>query len=267
MKKQQNNIFWLKLNGLLRTLLAHTCCNDTFGFYLVNEYPKSGGSWLGQMLAEALDLPFSRNRLPMLKPSILHGHYYHPGNIQRSALIWRDGRDILVSQYYHYLFENERGNAYGVKLTRNALRFSDYNDIRANLPEFMRYMYEYSKHPGFSWSDFVSKWWNNEAVSHVKYEDLRHNTIFELQRLVFELTGAALSDERACRIANEYSFEKQSKRTPGLENINSFMRKGIVGDWRNHFTREARERFAEYAGDQLIKLGYENSYDWVADDA
>ena len=40
--------------------------------YVVNEYPKSGGSWVAEMLSEALGVPFPRNRLPMLRSSILH---------------------------------------------------------------------------------------------------------------------------------------------------------------------------------------------------
>ena len=41
------------------------------------------------------------------------------------------------------------------------------------------------------------------------------------------------------------------------------MRKGIVGDWKNYFNKEAREIFNHYAGDQLIKLGYEKDRSWV----
>lgn len=39
-------------------------------------------------------------------------------------------------------------------------------------------------------------------------------------------------------------------------------RKGQIGDWRNHFTEEHKRIFKEVAGDVLIKMGYENNYDW-----
>ena len=41
------------------------------------------------------------------------------------------------------------------------------------------------------------------------------------------------------------------------------MRKGIVGDWKNHFTPASRAMFDEFAGEQLIKLGYETDNSWV----
>lgn len=39
-------------------------------------------------------------------------------------------------------------------------------------------------------------------------------------------------------------------------------RKGIIGDWRNHFTAEHKRVFKELAGDLLIDLGYEQNDDW-----
>ncbi len=35
------------------------------------------------------------------------------------------------------------------------------------------------------------------------------------------------------------------------------LRRGVIGDWKNHFTDEHRAAFAEIAGPQLVELGYE----------
>jgi hypothetical protein len=40
------------------------------------------------------------------------------------------------------------------------------------------------------------------------------------------------------------------------------LRKGIVGDWRNHFTPKVKERAKELIGEALIELGYEKDLDW-----
>lgn len=261
LSKKQNNV-WFKFNGFIRFSMVHMC-SDFFPLYIVNEYPKSGGSWLAQMLSEALNVPFPRNRLPMLQSSIMHGHYIWPRNMKNVVVLWRDGRDILISQYYHSLFKNERGNSRLVERTKAHLKFMDYHNIKKNLPDFIEYTYVTKKHPKFSWADFVSVWGNKPGIIHVKYEGLRENPSRELQRIIRELTGKNIDPRKAEIIADKYSFEKQSGRKPGQESANSFMRKGIIGDWKNHFSPEAKRLFDRYAGDALIELGYERDHLWA----
>ncbi len=263
--QQQNTNWWLKLNGVLRFAIVHGFTNLMFPTYLVNEYPKSGGTWLAQMLAEVLQIPFPRNRLPLFGSSMMHGHYFNAWNIKNAVVIWRDGRDVLISQYYHYLFNNERNNSLLVKMARRDLKFDNLKDIQTNLTSFMKYVYVSKKHPRFSWSEFVNKWYQRRNIVFVKYEDLRLNPVIELKRVIRELSGLELDDPKLQRIVNTYSFERLAKRKSGTEKINSFMRKGIVGDWRNYFSQEAKELFAEYAGNELVKLDYEKDYSWVAE--
>ena len=54
-----------------------------------------------------------------------------------------------------------------------------------------------------------------------------------------------------------------AKRNPGEENKHSFLRKGVAGDWKNHFSKEARQVFNKFAGRELIKLGYEVDVDII----
>jgi hypothetical protein len=59
------------------------------------------------------------------------------------------------------------------------------------------------------------------------------------------------------------SFEKLSRgRERGQEDPSSFYRKGVAGDWKNHFSKEDRRVFKEEAGELLIRLGYEDDLDW-----
>ena len=153
MIKQIDSIFWHKTNGLARYLMAHFG-TDFFPLYVVNEYPKSGGSWIGEMLSDAIGVPFPRNRLPVFKSSVLHGHMMSSWNMKNTLVVWRDGRDVLISKYFHDLFQNDRGRRKQVDKIRSELGFSDYNDIHKNLIPFMEYVYETKKHPRMSWSDF-----------------------------------------------------------------------------------------------------------------
>ncbi|MDP6875494.1 MAG: sulfotransferase domain-containing protein [Alphaproteobacteria bacterium] len=48
----------------------------------------------------------------------------------------------------------------------------------------------------------------------------------------------------------------------GSASVNTSMRKGIKGDWKNHFTPRVANRFKEIAGETLIKIGYESDMNW-----
>ena len=261
MKKRQT-----KLETLVRYAMVYHL-SGVLPLYVINEFPKSGGSWVGQMLSRALGLSFPRNQFPQLKSCILHGHYLHPG-INNVLIVWRDGRDDIISWYHHCLFLNESGrNKPVVDRLRQKFQFTDYTDLHANLPEFIEHCFTEKYPMKFSWKDFVNKWINEKTAVFVRYEDLRTAGAEELCRVVKELTGEPLSPVRANAIIDEFSFAKQAGRAPGMENKNSFLRKGIVGDWKNHFSLEARQLFDQFVGNELIQLGYEQNHDWVDDGA
>lgn len=58
-------------------------------------------------------------------------------------------------------------------------------------------------------------------------------------------------------------FEKKAGgRTTGMENADSHYRKGVPGDWVNHFTPAHVRAFKDQFGDALIAMGYETDPDW-----
>ena len=58
------------------------------------------------------------------------------------------------------------------------------------------------------------------------------------------------------------SFRFHAGRDRGQEDRKRFYRKGIVGDWRNHFSTDEAGIFREVAGDMLVRLGYETDLGW-----
>jgi hypothetical protein len=250
-----------KSNDLLRTGMVHLL-SGVLPLYVINEYPKSGGTWVGQMLGRALGVPFPRNSFPVLRPSIMHGHYLSHWGMDNVVVVWRDGRDVMLSWYHQQLSRHE-WNRIQVERSRRELPLDDYDDVYGNLPAFIEYAFTRPHSPNFSWTDFVHRWHSCEDVVHVYYEDLHRDTPGELRRIVFELVDKELNLESAVGVADEFSFERQSGRRSGEENKRSFLRKGVVGDWRNQFSPEAREVFNRYAGEELILLGYEKDRKWV----
>lgn len=255
-----------KLVSAARYAMVHLASRP-LDLIVVNEFPKSGGTWLGQMLSRALRVPFPRNRIPTPKRCIMHGHYLSGWGMKNVVALFRDGRDVMVSWYYHCLFpiESELGDAKRslVSQVRRHLAFTDVRDVKANLPKFIEYSFTEPVYPRFSWADFVDRWWQAENVVPATYEGLKRNGEQELRRIAYELVGEDLSESGAREVLEAFSFVRQTGRRPGQEQTSSFLRKGIVGDWKNFFSAEAREIFAHFAEPQLEQLGYESDPGWV----
>jgi hypothetical protein len=227
--------------------------------YLVNEYPKSGGTWLKNMLAAALDVPPWTRREPAWGASVMQAHWLNPFGLTNTVALFRDGRDVMVSYYFHSFFKNEHHNAEYVDRMRARFAFADYEDVRANLLPFMRLMLETPASPSFSWVDFVERWGCNRAKVTTTYEALRHDTPGELQRLVRELTGGELPLDRATAIAEHFSMASMRKRFADQADKayeKPFVREGSLGGWTRHFTDEAVAYFEGRAGHALDLLGY-----------
>jgi hypothetical protein len=74
--------------------------------------------------------------------------------------------------------------------------------------------------------------------------------------------------ERVLGAVHEHRFSKLSGgREQGTEDLRSHYRKGVHGDWRNHFDAEFLERFKSEYGDVVLKLGYETDASWEANPA
>ena len=79
------------------------------------------------------------------------------------------------------------------------------------------------------------------------------------------MTAGEIQEDRLLEITHRYSFENLSNRESGQEDASSFLRKGIVGDWKEKFSQDSKELFAESPGKTLIELGYEEDDSWVGE--
>ncbi len=257
----------IKLDACQRFLMVNSL-STILPLYIVTEHPKSGGSWVAQMLAEYLEIPFPRNQRPSLQSSVMHGHMCYSPFMRNVLCVHRDGRDIMTSAYFHRLFENEKNSPLMVQKTRREVPFSDYDNVRKNMPSFIQYMANVGKHslsPGkFNWNDFVTSWAGKKAVV-TKYEDMLDSPESELGKVVTQLTGEKADEPRVAGIVEQFSFGKMANRNPGEEDTKSFLRKGQAGDWKDKFNREAAQVFNSHFGSSLISLGYEQDDSWVAE--
>ncbi|MDA3874063.1 MAG: hypothetical protein PF795_08885 [Kiritimatiellae bacterium] len=73
-----------------------------------------------------------------------------------------------------------------------------------------------------------------------------------------------ITAERLLGILYRHSYKfLAAGRSHGQEDASSHYRKGISGDWANHFTKQHGILFLKEYGDILIQLGYETDHSWV----
>ncbi len=103
-----------------------------------------------------------------------------------------------------------------------------------------------------------------ENYLEVRYEDLL-NDPWKV-REVFAFLGVSTGEKLIKDCIERNTFEKQAGgRKPGESDPTHPSRKGIAGDWRNHFTEDNVRVFKEVAGRELKALGYESDDAWAVD--
>lgn len=232
---------------------------------LVNSIQKSGTTWVRTMLAalpgyaeyprEGISGTRYEELLDVEPGQIFHGHIMSSEplfeimdeRVFTTVFVYRDLRDVVVSTYFH-LTDLNPGRAPDVfwEMEKEQLFRAD------NLPKWCVGLLRYPD---------IRVWLERDDVPTVRYEDLKADTVGELTRVLermnFEVE-AALVDA----IVEGTTFEAISGRRVGEEDPASPLRKGIIGDWRNHFSEQNLKDFKARYGDLLIEFGYESDYDW-----
>lgn len=237
----------------------------------VTGYPKSGTTWVARMLADYLQLPLpERSVLPIGCAAVLHGHREVRSPKATGLYVLRDGRDALLSLYFHFARQIQLGDFPRMTGWQSRLfpGLVNKQHVRANLPAFMARQF---KRPvassGLTWAEHIQWFFNSRhpGLVMVRYEQLLEDPHAVLGTSIERLTGQPVDTHRLGRVIEKFSFKNQTGREPGQEDRDSPLRNGRQGDWRNYFTREAAEIFARHCGDALIEAGYEQNSSWLSE--
>ena len=247
---------------------------EAWPLYFVSEFPRSGGTWLANMLADYLECSSpGPSVFPIGCRAVLHNHWkFHP-KLRRVVYLMRDGRDVMTSYYFYRLRSVDRPESAGYADDMGALeralgRGFDRDDTAGNLPAFMEHEFLHPMGAGkYNWAQHVMMWCPRGGHRHVHYttyEALREDCAGALTACLRHMTGEEPDERLVRRTVDHYSMESMTGRAPGEEDAGSFARKGITGDWANHFTVRAAEVFDQYAGGALVAGGYEAERGWIS---
>lgn len=239
----------------------------------IMEFPKCGGSWVRNMLRDVV-AQRAADRGQALPP-VLHGHWRYTAHVNPAIYVIRDGRDVVVSLYFYHLRHLLVGSVWAPQIERYFERVLgpgyDVEDVRGNLPAFIASL---ATHPFggilrrsgnrrlLPWPRHIADWAGRPGVLIVRYEDLLQDAAGALDRIATHV-DLPITPEEAAAIADHHSFEAVSGRRRGVEDRTSFQRKGVAGDWRNHFTHAAGDAFAAFGGPALVSLGYASDDGWL----
>jgi sulfotransferase 6B1 len=265
-------------DGLFARLAGRSNHADWPHLLFVVGLPKSGTTWLAQLL----------QLVPGYKPAVVYDpddcsyrhdicddifahlphnvHYvmklhthYSPANMQvldrfdlRPVIMYRDLRDQCVSRYFHVL--NDPAHRHHAQYNSASRDEGLTHSLNITLDYYMRWVED--------WRAIMLE--QQTRFLEVKYETLRQDPGSTLSQVAafFKLDLSRDQIEMMVeRIASQTRFD--IKENLQQKQRNSSARKGIVGDWRNHFTEGHVVMVKEKCGQHLVDLGYERDLNWT----
>lgn len=187
-------------------------------------------------------------------------------------VLMRDPRDIIVS-YYHFLVYGQQGAKLPDQFHPDAFKEERFLQILEGHSD-LNFGDIYTDWPGLEViMDYFLTALHSPNMYVIRFEELHQDPLQAYWKLLKWLKLARdplkpLNDEILNQFIYLGTFEHQSKGQlkRGQNNLSSLKtnacRKGIMGDWKNHFTPAITKCFKELAGQHLIQLDYEQNMDW-----
>ncbi|KAM6935435.1 sulfotransferase family 2, cytosolic sulfotransferase 3 isoform 2-T2 [Lycodopsis pacificus] len=274
-----SSVEYIQYHGILLPPLAHSMesleyaerfsVEDSDVFAVT--YPKSGTIWMQEILPLVLNggdlTPIQTvpnwDRVPWLEekrlalvvdklksPRGLVTHFpYHlmPPSFHSSKAkaiyVMRNPKDIVVSSYYFH-------------------KMAEFLEPPGTFDEFMEKFLKGKVLFG-KWTDHVKSWRGADLghrIMYITYEEMVQDLPAAIRR-ISDFLGRKLSEEAIQKIAEHCSF--RSMKSNNMSNfslvpkkyMNSdtspFLRKGVAGDWKNHFSPEQLARLTSVIRKEL----------------
>lgn len=235
----------------------------------ISAYPKSGSTYLTNLLGDVLNCPTGGNRqqedstevATKIRPNYLYmvrkGHYKLCSETATTF-----GRLIPSPHVLNWqLLDNHHRVIFLIRNPKD-ICVSGAHHWRVTPKEFLQRMFRGSVTHLSRWDDYVKSYLNimdtrlySDLFHVVKYEDLLSNPQMTLS-MILSFIGQKEFKKYRTNITqaiydNQFQRVKAGKTPKQLRQLN--MRKGISGDWVNHFDREMNDMILREFGD-IMKL-------------
>nr|XP_042712228.1 sulfotransferase 1 family member D1-like isoform X2 [Chrysemys picta bellii] len=193
---------------------------------LISTYPKSGVAQLAKMPSPRL----VKTHLPV---QLLPDSFWE--NNCKIIYVARNAKDVAVSYYHFYQM---------AKMHPEPGTWDEF------LEKFVTGEVAFGP-----WYDHVKGWWEkrkDKPILYLFYEDMKEDPKREIQK-VLQFLGKDLKEDVVNKILHHTSFQEMQKNPTANykmvskdhmdHSVSPFMRKGIAGDWKNHFTVAQNEAF------------------------
>lgn len=207
-------------------------------------YPRSGNTWLGHLLADALgcgynshdgeqcDYPGDQTDAPYL---VRKSHAHETPDPEHTIFIYRDPRDVAVSLWYYLQLADLMTAIEGMNGHIDKLGVESY---------------------GAMWE----AWRSQAARATVRYEHLTIWPAATLRRIIYAATGMEMDSLSLERAVNRQSFDVARRRYGPSQYHHA--RLGVPGNWRNYFARREGRVMQDCYGDVMQEQGYVTDSDW-----
>ena len=166
----------------------------------------------------------------------------------RTFFIMRDPRDAIVSWYFSARYSHPLVKP--VDELRPALQSMEFEDGMIFLIDKLEAYGSFTTQ--FSWLEAK----HDPHVRLMRYEDLAADNRAFLASLL-DYLEVDLPETAFDTLYARNNFQTLTgPRKQGEEDIHAHNRKGVAGDWRNHFTARIRDHFDKVMGGRLERLGY-----------
>jgi hypothetical protein len=168
----------------------------------------------------------------------------------RAFFVPRDPRDVVVSWYFSVKLSHKVMNRIGE--VREKLQGMSEEDG-------MLFVIDWVQSRGLlaalrTWQQGTSK---DLRLRIFRYEELTDERQFTTWKQLLAHCDIQMPDDVLREVLADYAFSALTKgRERGAEDVKSHLRKGVHGDWKNHFTPGVEKKFREVTGSLVVELGY-----------